>query len=603
MNVAFGTLPFGSGLGVQLVMKAITITTTSQALASMNVNEHLFNIMGMAETYVREAYRLFNQDGSRTFQEVMSAYSKVENKPLFWSEVACGAANMALMVYNAKARCFVEGTPVVVGILPPEENVSGQVASGSSSYGVTVLDVLAAVAFVGAVVVRSRKRKRNEEDEDKAMATNVDTVFCDVQMLDELDEPSAREPSRTELSTEWLKSNELEIGTSNQLNGSMPSEKMVLAPNRIKHSKWSKSLPMIGLMFLALLCASPRLVQLFGDRDAVSSVGLTNADLLTSPSKARLLTKPIEEIRCGDRIPSELPDGLFPEDEPEPDQATWRLIELELTKANGDKVEVKLLRPLAWLEQAGAITEGVFDVKVKELDIEGKAAVLQILPCPPIQGGEGQVVTGTFRHTSDSLVELQIEGEPDPIICTSGHLIWSEDRGEFVRAAELRMGEGLRLALRKSRLQSRNRICSERVVRNIEVAQTHVYMVGAQGILVHNAGASCDDDPGSSDREAKDRLVLGRGTPDKLADVAEAVGGRVINNPAVTRNPRALWKHIYGEMRKADEIVQVVDDIPTKQIGGRGSGEWARAEKIFIDSMDELFKKTRRIRRSELGLE
>jgi hypothetical protein len=30
--------------------------------------------------------------------------------------------------------------------------------------------------------------------------------------------------------------------------------------------------------------------------------------------------------------------------------------------------------------------------------------------------------------------------------------------------------------------------------------QTHVYMVGAQGILVHNAGANCDDDSVPPDR-------------------------------------------------------------------------------------------------------
>jgi len=502
MNVAFGTLPFGSGLALQLVMKAITITTTAQALASMNVNDQLFNIMGMAETYVREAYRLFNQDGTKTFQEVMGAYSKVENKPLFWSEIACGAANMALMVYSAKARCFVEGTPVVVGILPPEEKGSGRRAGGSSAYGVTVLDVLAAVAIVGVVAVRSRKRK--EDDEENAMGSNVDTIFRDFQSLDDFDEPVERESefglreialrrssrvsfedrrlSRTEFLHESPESNMQEIGTE---------------PIKIQHFKWSKRLAMFGFMLLALLCASPRLVQMLGDRDAGASAGLMSAAMSASPSKPRLLTKAIEDIRCGDRIPSELPEGLLPEEEPEPDQATWRLVELELTKANGDKVEVKLLRPLAWLEQAGAITEGTFDVNVKELDIEGKAAVLQILPCPPIQSGEGQVVTGTFRHTSDSLVELQIEGEPEPILCTSGHPIWSEDRREFVDAAELRIGEGLTLALRKSRLQSLNRICNERVVRNIEVAQTHVYMVGTQGILVHNAVVSCDDDPGS----------------------------------------------------------------------------------------------------------
>ncbi|MEI7462541.1 MAG: hypothetical protein WCK15_24340, partial [Pirellula sp.] len=221
-------------------------------------------------------------------------------------------------------------------------------------------------------------------------------------------------------------------------------------------------------------------------------------------------------------------------------------------------VEVKLLRPLAWLEQAGAITEGVFDVNVQELDIEGKAAVLQIHPCPPIQGGEGQVVTGTFRHTSDSLVELQIEGEPQPIICTSGHLIWSEDRREFVRAAELRMGEGLRLALRKSRLESLTRICSERVVCNIEVMQTHVYMVGAQGTLVHNAGANCDNDPGPPEdgvawkngwRTADGKFASPQGTVRSGAIAESSVWDAVEAKPG--------WQVIRGEVSVRDAAGQL----------------------------------------------
>ncbi|MFY8199394.1 MAG: polymorphic toxin-type HINT domain-containing protein, partial [Pirellula staleyi] len=178
---------------------------------------------------------------------------------------------------------------------------------------------------------------------------------------------------------------------------------------------------------------------------------------------------------------------MFPEDEPEPEQATWRLVELEVTKANGDKVEVKLLRPLAWLEQAGAITEGVFDVNVQELDLEGKAAVLQILPCPPIQSGEGQVVTGTFRHTSDSLVELQIEGEPQPIICTSGHLIWSDLRQEFVAANDLRPNESIRLICNNgSRVSQVALVDRISVVFNLEVNNSHTYFVGQSGVLVHN---------------------------------------------------------------------------------------------------------------------
>ncbi len=110
---------------------------------------------------------------------------------------------------------------------------------------------------------------------------------------------------------------------------------------------------------------------------------------------------------------------------------------------------------------------------------------------------------------------------------------------------------------------------------------------------------------GSAGSTADDILVLGRGSPDQLSDVAEAVAGRVINNPALADKPQLLWKHIRGEMRKADKIVQVMDDIPSAQPrpGGRGTGEWARAEKTLIDKTDDMMRKTGRILRSDLGLE
>lgn len=182
-----------------------------------------------------------------------------------------------------------------------------------------------------------------------------------------------------------------------------------------------------------------------------------------------------------------LPEGLLHEDEPEPDQVTWRLVELELTKKNGDKIEVKLLRPLAWLEQAGAVTEGSFNIVIDELDVEGEAAVLRVLPCPPIQPSEGQVVTGTFQHSSDSLVELHVEGKTNPIICTSGHPIWSVTPQSFVNAGDLDANDMLSLQEDKFAfvLFARPHQLNTSVF-NLEVNRTHVYSVGLTGFLVHN---------------------------------------------------------------------------------------------------------------------
>jgi hypothetical protein len=67
--------------------------------------------------------------------------------------------------------------------------------------------------------------------------------------------------------------------------------------------------------------------------------------------------------------------------------------------------------------------------------------------------------------------------------------------------------------------------------------------------------------------------------------VAKQFGGRVINKADSPK--KELFKHIHSEMRKSDQIIQVMDDIPVKQVTGKKTGQWSRAEKIFIDQNPE----------------
>ena len=258
---------------------------------------------------------------------------------------------------------------------------------------------------------------------------------------------------------------------------------------------------------VGLLAASPRIIQFLGNSHAkaASASRIQNGSHSVEHTD-RLITKPIEEIRCGDRVPSKLPLGLSPHDEPEPDLATWRLVELEIAKKNGDKVQANLLRPLKWLQQAGAIENGTFHLDVDELEIDGEAAVLCISPCPHIQQGNGQVVTGTFRHSADDFVELRVAGSEVPIICTSGHPIWSQTQDKFVKAGLLLSGEhGLQLDGKTNHLSVTTSSRGRSTVYNIEVNGTHVYHVGTQGLAVHNVDF---DDRGEcsykAEKEAKE---------------------------------------------------------------------------------------------------
>ena len=98
------------------------------------------------------------------------------------------------------------------------------------------------------------------------------------------------------------------------------------------------------------------------------------------------------------------------------------------------------------------------------------------------------MVTGTFAHEpSDELLNVRIEGEPEPIGCTPNHPFWSETREDYVQAIELEPGEEVWTAIfGVVPVESVTvRPESDRVY-NLEVQGEHVYQVGESGVLVHN---------------------------------------------------------------------------------------------------------------------
>ena len=203
-----------------------------------------------------------------------------------------------------------------------------------------------------------------------------------------------------------------------------------------------------------------------------------------STSGVPLGTQFIEDIDVGQWVLSGNPTG---EDDLqfgiEVDPETWRLLELRAPKTDGSYADVRMLRPLWWLElqtlptfvvrgpeeESGIVLVSVVDdrsepgeiepfdpatlvgetihVSVPECGINGDAHVLSIGGCPQISprpGPEFQVVTATFEHHAARVLDLSIDGVGTPIGSTPNHPFWSEDRQEFVRADELVVGERLR---------------------------------------------------------------------------------------------------------------------------------------------------------------
>jgi hypothetical protein len=176
---------------------------------------------------------------------------------------------------------------------------------------------------------------------------------------------------------------------------------------------------------------------------------------------------------------SRWPDELHPD--------THRGIRFFLDKGGGDWTRFSLLRSLQWMETNGVrVGEKVF-IDLPDMGVSGQALVLAIEPCPELEEGDGDIVTGHFEHSRALVGELRVEGESKPIMVTPSHPFWSEDRKEYVEVSDLRPGERLSTRDGITRFVSYTMTGREERVYNIEVHGSHCYRVGDQGLLVHNA--------------------------------------------------------------------------------------------------------------------
>lgn len=245
------------------------------------------------------------------------------------------------------------------------------------------------------------------------------------------------------------------------------------------------SLLTLAAFLIAGVCFLPRLGQLWHTVEPAAV-----ATVPTPVEQQKFLTKPIEQIRPGDRVLAHNPERSDDDEErdlPDPNGSTWRLLQLELTAADGHRVDIQLLRPVQWIEEYSAVVGGTVWLDLEELGAVGHAKILTISPCPPIQPGEGRIVTGTFRHDSSDILDVHIHGQP-ALGCTGTHPFWSEDRQAFIRADQLRAGDRLRTADGQTTfVVSVARRAGTEPVYNLEVDVEHVYYVGQAGVLVHNS--------------------------------------------------------------------------------------------------------------------
>jgi len=208
-------------------------------------------------------------------------------------------------------------------------------------------------------------------------------------------------------------------------------------------------------------------------------------------NQRRSVTTPIQDLRVGMRVVGRNPlEDDAQRNVPQPAPETWRLVRARIEMGPGKFCDVELLRPLEWIEDCEAAPGSTIWLELPEMFVAGDADVLAIEACSPIDVGTNPIITGTFRHAAEQVVEVRVKGAAEPITCTSEHPFWSETHGIFVPASQLEVDEDVLTAYGNSaRITSIVPRAGPQTVYGLEIYGEHVYHVGDVGILAHNASS------------------------------------------------------------------------------------------------------------------
>ena len=189
-------------------------------------------------------------------------------------------------------------------------------------------------------------------------------------------------------------------------------------------------------------------------------------------------------------------------------RAPRRLAKLDLLLAGegGSEIYLSLLRDPNTEFVKELLREGGTEFGIEEIGAEGRVELLSYseMTCQTASGGS--LVTGTIRNSADYYYELVLSnGEQFRV--TAKHPIWVETKQDSVSAEKLSLGDQVRLyADTFATVASLRRVDSPLDVFNIEVENEHVYYVGVDGMLVHNAnGGMITRQPEVTVREKTER--------------------------------------------------------------------------------------------------
>ncbi len=267
-----------------------------------------------------------------------------------------------------------------------------------------------------------------------------------------------------------------------------------------------------------------------------------------SSSQPRVTTRNIEDCKLGQRALGKNPLRDQVDRLPEPDPETSRKIVLRMRKESGHRLDIQLIRSLSWIESLGAIEHESFYLNMEEMEAVGDAYVVAIDPCPPIEKGKGNVITGIFAHEADPDTRILSVTFSDGTYLkgvTDNHPFWSVDHNNFVAIGDMKEGDWVKAAsglAQITKLDSRFANSGE-MLYNLETYNEHVFQVTLAGILVHNNCVTGSIRGKPPDKIAQDILsrqstwkkVPSKGVWESGFNKGKPKGGRILDENNVER--------------------------------------------------------------------
>lgn len=150
-----------------------------------------------------------------------------------------------------------------------------------------------------------------------------------------------------------------------------------------------------------------------------------------------------------------------------------------------------------WITQHGYAVDGIVHMNLPEQGISGPfriTSIKHIIPqkkpeSDPGDGYEWKPVTGLFTHHSDQVLHITFDSDGhqyETIGVTAPHPIFSTTHNDWRLAGEIEVGEQVLTYYGEATVTKKEKKTGSEVVYNLEVKDLHKFLVGENGVVVHN---------------------------------------------------------------------------------------------------------------------